>query len=371
MSPLRPTLVLFVALLMFVGSNRMALGATPASAAALDEETWDPIEPLNRFTSDFNGKFDRWLLKPVAKGYDRVMPSVGKQGVGNFISNLAQPGVAVNSLLQGNFTQSARDGGRFLMNSTVGIFGFIDVARSVGLEPKDEDFGQTFAVWGVGEGPYIVLPVFGPRNARDSVGFVFDLASNPATYYGFHVNSAAGLALTGTDIVNTRARLLPAEKVLEQAAGDDNYIFVREAYRQRRRNLIYDGNPPKPVFVDDEAESVPPKPETKPATTETPEPLKTGTSASAPPVQEYEPEFKVGDTEAKRPAVDSAYTKISDAKKAYKEKKLTKDEYKKVVGRLEIAMKHETDQAKRDLKADKLNKKEYKNRIAAIEKEYK
>ena len=366
MSPLRPTLVLFVALLMFVGSIRMTLGATPASAAALDEETWDPIEPLNRFTSDFNGKFDRWLLKPVAKGYDRVMPSVGKQGVGNFISNLAQPRVAVNSLLQGNFTQSARDGGRFLMNSTVGIFGFIDVARSVGLEPKDEDFGQTFAVWGVGEGPYIVLPLLGPSNARDTVGLGLE-----HSLMALPLSSAAKLGLWGTEMVDTRARFLPAEKVLEQAAGDDNYIFVREAYRQRRRNLIYDGNPPKPVFVDDEAESVPPKPETKPATTETPEPLKTGTSASAPPVQEYEPEFKVGDTEAKRPAVDSAYTKISDAKKAYKEKKLTKDEYKKVVGRLEIAMKNETDQAKRDLKADKLNKKEYKNRIAAIEKEYK
>jgi phospholipid-binding lipoprotein MlaA len=370
MSPSRPTLVLFVVLLTFVGSVCVTLGATPVSAAALDEETWDPIEPLNRTTSDFNGKFDRWLLKPVAKEYDRVMPSVGKQGVGNFFSNLAQPRVAVNSLLQGNFTQSARDGGRFLMNSTVGIFGFIDVAKTVGLEPREEDWGQTFAVWGVGEGPYLVLPVFGPRNARDTVGLGLDLASNPVSYF-YPLSSVVGQGLLGAEIVDTRARFLPAEKVLEQAAGDDKYIFVREAYRQRRRSLIYDGNPPKPAFIDDEAESTPPKPETRPATTETPEPQKTGTSASAPPVQEYEPEFKVGDTEAKRPAVGSAYTKISDARKAYKEKKLTKDEYKKVVGRLESAMKNETDQAKRDLKADKLDKIEYKNRIAAIEKEYK
>jgi phospholipid-binding lipoprotein MlaA len=185
------------------------------------------------------------------------MPDVAKQGVGNFFSNLVQPRVAVNDLLQGKFAQSGRDAGRFLVNSTVGILGLVDVAKSVGLEPKEEDWGQTFAVWGMRDGPYFVWPIIGPRYARDTLGFGFDWLSNPVTYVE---PPAASWGLWGLDIVDTRARFLPAEKVLNQAMGDDKYIFIREAYRQRRRNLIYDGNPPKPSFFEDDTESSPPKP---------------------------------------------------------------------------------------------------------------
>jgi phospholipid-binding lipoprotein MlaA len=264
MSVSRPALVLFVLSLAFGATACTTLGVTPeleAAPAALDEETWDPFEPFNRAMFAFNEKFDRWLLKPTARGYDRLLPDVVKQGVGNFFSNLIQPRVALNDLLQGKLTQSARDTGRFLVNTTAGVLGFVDVAKFVGLEPKEEDWGQTFAVWGVGNGPYFVWPIIGPRYARDTLGFGFDWLSNPITYVD---PPAVGWGLWGLDIVDTRARFLPAEKVLEQAMGDDKYIFIREAYRQRRRNLIYDGNPPKPSFFEDESESAPPKPAASP-----------------------------------------------------------------------------------------------------------
>lgn len=223
-----------------------------------DEETWDPFEPFNRAMFSFNEKFDAWLLKPVAQGYDWILPAPVKSGVGNFFSNLFQPAVAVNNLLQGKPGDSGRDVGRFLLNSTVGLLGFIDVAKSVGLEPHDEDWGQTLAVWGVGNGPYFVWPIIGPRYLRDTLGWGLDWASSPVTY----LDPVPSWSARSLDIVDTRARLLPAEKVLNQAAGDDKYIFIREAYRQRRQSLIYDGNPPKPKFFDDEPENGNGKPAT-------------------------------------------------------------------------------------------------------------
>ena len=253
--PVLPVLVLLASLMGFATSACTTLGTAPVST--LDEETWDPFEPFNRAMFRFNETFDQWLLKPVARGYDRVMPRVAQQSVGNFFSNLIQPRVAVNSLLQGKFVQSARDTGRFLMNTTVGLLGFIDVAKSVGLDPKEEDWGQTFAVWGMHDGPYFVWPIIGPRYARDTLGFGFDWLSNPVTYVE---PPAASWGLWSLDIVDTRARFLPSDNVIEQAAGNDKYIFIREAYRQRRRNLIYDGNPPKPSFIDDESENAPVKP---------------------------------------------------------------------------------------------------------------
>jgi len=255
----RPALHLVLPLIILLGSATSACSTLSSAtesheAASLDEETWDPFEPFNRAMFSFNEKFDEWLLKPVARGYDRIMPDVAKLGVGNFFSNLIQPRVALNNLLQGKFAQSGRDAGRFLVNSTAGILGFVDVAESVGLEPWEEDFGQTFAAWGMNDGPYFVWPIIGPRYARDTLGFGFDWLTNPVTYVE---PPAASWGLWGIDTVDARARFLPAEKVLKQAMGEDKYIFIREAYRQRRRNLIYDGNPPKPAFFEDEPETTP------------------------------------------------------------------------------------------------------------------
>lgn len=251
-------LILLLALLGLATSACTTLGSVPESAnTPEDEETWDPFEPFNRAMFTFNEKFDAWLLKPTAKGYDFILPRPVKLGIGNFFSNLIQPRVAVNDLLQGKFVDSARDIGRFLVNTTAGVLGLFDVAKSVGLEPREEDWGQTFAVWGVRGGPYFVWPIIGPRYLRDTFGVGLDWLSNPIT----HVQDPyISWGLWGLDIVDMRARFLPAEKVIEQATGDDKYVFIREAYRQRRRNLIYDGNPPKPLFFEDESESNTPQP---------------------------------------------------------------------------------------------------------------
>lgn len=244
--PLRLTGLLIVVLVL---GGCASLETRESAADAYEEETYDPFEPFNRAMFAFNEKFDQWLLKPVAIGYDWILPGPVKSGVGNFFSNLFQPAVAVNDLLQGKPKESASDVGRFVVNSTVGILGFIDVAKSIGLEPRDEDWGQTFAVWGVGEGPYFVWPFIGSRYLRDTVGWGFDWISRPETHIADPLTS---WGLVSLNYVDVRARLLPAEKVLNQAAGEDKYIFIREAYRQRRRNLIYDGNPPKPKFFEDE-----------------------------------------------------------------------------------------------------------------------
>jgi phospholipid-binding lipoprotein MlaA len=244
-------IILLLIVLMGAGTSGCATSAAKSGSAAApamdDDETQDPFEPFNRAMFGFNEKFDQWLLKPVAKGYVWLFPNVVQQGIGNFFSNLVQPRVMINDLLQGKVVQSGRDTGRFLVNSTVGLLGFVDVATTVGLEPVDEDWGQTFAVWGFGEGPYFVWPIIGPRSLRDTFGFGFDWLSNPITYIP---NKTLEWSLWGLDLVDIRARLLPSDAVIDQAAGEDRYVFFREAYRQRRRNLIYDGNPPKPKFFD-------------------------------------------------------------------------------------------------------------------------
>lgn len=244
----RLLIALLFALLVLGGC---ATSGSRNNAAAEDEETWDPVEPFNRAMFTFNEKFDDWLLKPVARGYDWLLPTPVKHGVGNFFTNLIQPATAVNNLLQGKPKDSAKDLGRFVINSTVGILGFMDIARDIGLEPREEDWGQTFAVWGIGEGPYFVWPIIGSRSLRETFGWGLDWVSNPVTYTA-PVTSWSARSL---DVVDTRARLLPAEKVIDQAAGEDKYIFIREAYRQRRRSLAYDGNPPKPKFFEEEAPS--------------------------------------------------------------------------------------------------------------------
>lgn len=213
-------------------------GAPPPANAV---ESGDPLEGFNRAIYSFNDGFDRYLLKPIAKGYRAITPSFARKGVSNFFSNLGDPANMVNNLLQGKLAAGASDLGRFAINSTIGIYGLFDVATHIGLDKHDEDFGQTLAVWGVGEGPYLVLPVLGPSNIRDGAGLVPDWYLNPTQY--MEEQSTANKLLVGK-IISRREQLLEASDILEQAAGDDPYVFVREAYRQRRRSLIFDGNPP-------------------------------------------------------------------------------------------------------------------------------
>ena len=200
----------------------------------------DPFESYNRAMYSFNDTVDQAVVRPVAQAYKDYLPNMVQTGISNFFDNIGDLNVMVNNLLQLKIENAVSDFGRILWNSTVGIFGLIDVASHMGLQKHDEDFGQTFAVWGMPEGPYIVLPLLGPSTGRDTVGWVGDIYVDPLfqikdnnTYWG-------AVALR---FVDTRADLLSASRILEQAAIDP-YVFVRDAYLQHRRNLIYDGNPP-------------------------------------------------------------------------------------------------------------------------------
>lgn len=201
----------------------------------------DPIEGLNRATYAFNEAVDTMLIRPVARGYEAALPAPVRTGVMNFFGNIADVFIAVNNLLQGKPTEAAEDAGRFLVNSTIGILGIFDVASSMGLERHEEDFGQTFGRWGMEPGAYFVVPIFGPRDVRDTFGLVLDVAVDPVANIG-NVRTRNTLALLR--LTSDRAGLLPADKVIAEAALD-KYSYVRDAYLQRRRSLVYDGRPPR------------------------------------------------------------------------------------------------------------------------------
>lgn len=213
----------------------------------------DPIEGFNRAMFAFNEGLDSAILKPVATGYEAVLPSPIRTGVTNFFGNIDDLFIGVNNLLQGKVPEAFSDLGRVAINTTIGLLGVLDVASEAGLEKHDEDFGQTFGRWGVGNGAYVVIPFFGPRNVRDTVGLVLDVAADPvANHEPARVRDAA-LVLR---VVNDRANLLPADKVVEEAALD-KYSYMRDAYLQRRRNQIHDGNPPREVEANAEQEDRP------------------------------------------------------------------------------------------------------------------
>lgn len=202
----------------------------------------DPMESFNRSMFAFNEGLDKALLKPVAQGYEAVTPAPLRTAVGNFFGNINDIFVGVNNILQGKLQDGGSDFGRVAINTTFGILGIFDVATVFGIEKHEEDFGQTLGRWGLGDGAFLMLPVLGPSTLRDAVGKVGDMAADPVanTYPVIHRNTARGLRL-----INNRADLLPAEPALEDAALGDKYAYIREAYLQRRRNLIYDGRPPK------------------------------------------------------------------------------------------------------------------------------
>lgn len=218
------------------------------------EGSRDSLEGFNRLMYRLNDKLDKYLFKPLAQGYRAVTPAPVRKSVANFFSNLREPMVMLNNLLQGKPGQATSDLGRFVVNSTVGIVGLFDVSSKMNLEKHNEDFGQTLAVWGVGDGPYLVLPLLGPSNLRDGAALPVDRAAYPPNHMEERSTRSKLLLV---EIIDKRTQLLDASDILEQAAGQDPYIFVREAYRQRRQNLIYDGDPPQPppdpsLFEEDE-----------------------------------------------------------------------------------------------------------------------
>lgn len=195
----------------------------------------DKYEAMNRKIFAFNVTIDRWLLKPVAKAYDWATPTFAKRGVRNFFSNLGEINNIVNDVLQLKGKQAGNDTGRFLTNSTIGVFGLFDIANKIGLEKSDgEDFGQTFAKWGYTNSNYIMLPFLGPTTVRDGIGLPLDSLANPVTYVD---PRSAAYGLTAVDLIDTRAQVLQAEEL----ASGDLYIFLRDAYLQRREFLLNDG----------------------------------------------------------------------------------------------------------------------------------
>ncbi|HTJ95987.1 MAG TPA: VacJ family lipoprotein [Rhodocyclaceae bacterium] len=225
-----------------VGQLVLVLGTVGfLSGCATSSNPKDPIEGFNRAMYGVHEGIDTVVLKPVAKGYDAVLPDPVQTGVTNFFSNIGDLAISLNDLLQAKPGDALSDLGRFVINSTVGVLGLFDVATKAGLEKHDEDFGQTFGRWGVGDGAYVFIPVFGPRTARDTVGLVFDVWVDPITNID---NVPTRNSLLALRAVNTRADLLPADKVIEEAALD-KYSYIRDAYLQRRQNLVHDGNPPR------------------------------------------------------------------------------------------------------------------------------
>jgi len=222
-----------------------ALGGLLALAgignAFAEENPHDPYEGFNRSMFAVHEVIDKYAAKPVAQVYDNTVPLPVKAGVGNFFGNVGELWVGVNSALQGKFGDAGVDLGRLLINSTVGIFGLFDVASELGLERHDEDFGQTMAVWGAGSGGYLFWPVIGSRTVRDTLGWGVDIMGDPVGYVD---SIPVRNSLRGLRIVDIRASLLPADKVVEEAALD-KYAYIRDAYLQRRRNQIFDGRPPR------------------------------------------------------------------------------------------------------------------------------
>ena len=208
----------------------------------------DPLEPLNRGIYRFNDVVDKAVVKPVAKGYNAVMPPFGMTMVSNFFSNLDDVVVFANDLLQFKFAQGLSDGTRFMVNSTLGVFGLFDIASSGGLIKHNEDFGQTLGKWGVGNGPYIVLPILGPSTLRDGVGLYADSYASP-TYQLEHMRTRNQAFLVKG--VNRRAELLDQEKVLNEAMLDP-YQFRRDTYLIYRKSLVHDGDPPRIRYDDEE-----------------------------------------------------------------------------------------------------------------------
>jgi len=218
-----------------------ALALLSSGVAMAEDNPRDPYEGLNRGMFAVNEVFDQYAARPLGQVYDKTVPLPMKAGVGNFFGNVGDLLIGVNSALQGKFSDAGVDIGRLLINSTVGIFGLFDVASELGLEKHEEDFGQTMAVWGVGDGAYFFWPVIGPRTARDTLGWTIDSYVDPV----WRIDPISlRNSMVSLRFVDIRASLLPADKVVEEAALD-KYAYIRDAYLQRRRNQIYDGRPPR------------------------------------------------------------------------------------------------------------------------------
>ncbi len=252
--PGRPAQLGWIALLLIAASLS---GCASAPARPAGKPTADPWERMNRSIYRFNDAVDRAAVKPVAKTYRKITPDWMRKGIGNFFTNLDQPTVIINDLLQGKPKSALNDTGRLIINTVFGLGGLFDPASGSNIALNDEDFGQTLAVWGVPSGPFLMLPFLGPSTLRDGSAKVGDYYTGPLTYAD--LRTAVKIGLRGLDVIDQRARLLANEGALEQTY--DKYAFIRSVWLQRRQFLIRDGEvPPDDEPEDEEEESADDKP---------------------------------------------------------------------------------------------------------------
>jgi phospholipid-binding lipoprotein MlaA len=237
--------------------------ATPPSndpeALEAYKEANDPLEPMNRYFFELNYAADELLFKPLAGWYYVALPNFAQDGVRNALRNVRSPVVLANDLFQGETDRAGVTVSRFLVNSTMGIGGLFDIASRMGLEYHDEDFGQTLAVHGVGEGPYLMLPLLGPSNPRDAAGRVVDMLFDPLTYIGIFAVDNIGLGAAVVDGMDTRARNLKTLDEIRKGSLD-YYATIRSLYRQRRNDEINNGKTPEggaPGLGDDQQSARP------------------------------------------------------------------------------------------------------------------
>jgi ABC-type transporter lipoprotein component MlaA len=213
------------------------------SGCATVQNNHDPIEGINRVSDSFNELLDKAIMKPVAKGYVAVTDKKDRKAISNFYDNLTYPNTILNDFLQGKGHQGLEDLLRFIINSSIGLVGLIDVASHVELEKHNEDLGQTLAVWGFPQGAYIVYPFFGPNSVRNTPDFITETVTYGLFWASYFIAPQAIIPLSILSYIDKRARLLDASEMRDELALDP-YIFTREAWRQNREYLIHDGNPP-------------------------------------------------------------------------------------------------------------------------------
>ena len=218
-------------------SDQVKTDSDDFETTIVEDEIYDPLEKVNRAIFSFNNVADKVILEPVAKGYKKL-PSPIQSGISNFLSNLRMPLVVVNQLLQGQGKNAVESTGRFLVNSTAGVLGLIDVADRIGLEEKEEDFGQTLATYGVGDGFYLVLPLFGPSNVRDTTGMIMTMLTDPVNAYAVREDEGWLVPTrTGANAIDQRSKIIDEVNALRNNSLD-YYAAVRSSYYQNRKAAI-------------------------------------------------------------------------------------------------------------------------------------
>jgi phospholipid-binding lipoprotein MlaA len=243
-------LALLLCVAALVGCASVPPGSKATAGAPTAGQKADPWENWNRKVYAFNDVLDNNVVKPVAEGYKAVVPALVRTGVTNVLGNIGDVWSVANHLLQGKLQDGMEMGMRVIVNTTFGLAGLLDPASEMGLTRRSEDFGQTLGRWGVGPGPYVVLPLLGPSSLRDALSWPVDRVISPST---LPATEAGRYTVTALELINTRTNLLSTTALLDQVALD-RYSFLRDAYLSRRLDQVYDGAPPLENVEDEFAE---------------------------------------------------------------------------------------------------------------------